>query len=254
MKIFASDYDGTIKIDNKVSERNLDALKMWKEKGNLFGIVTGRSFESILQEQSVYGYDLDFLICNNGGVIFDQKGELLKSFTIDLEPALQLIDEIRSCDCNSFVLNNGFQRAKEVVRNDDEDYKYGKYSSDYSVEKIIMEKKICQIVISINDNEVGKCIAQDINDRYHGIVEAYPNVNCVDIVPAGVSKATGLDFIANYFHYVYEDIYTMGDSYNDLPMLTKYQGATLIHTFEDVKKAVKISVEDVAQYLYALEK
>lgn len=253
MKIFASDYDGTIKIDKEVSKRNLEALRMWKKKGNKFGIITGRSTESILQEKEKYGYELDFLICNNGGVIYDQNMKLLKSFTIDFEKALALIEDIRNMDCNSFVLNNGFHRAKEVVNSSYEDYKYGMYSSDYTVDKIINEKKICQIVISLNDNEEGKRLANYINTKYQGYVEAYPNVNCIDVVPVNVSKATGIDFVAEYFGYAYEDIYTMGDSYNDLPMIEKYQSATLSHTFDDIKDKINVIVDDVAAYLYQLE-
>lgn len=254
MKIFASDYDGTIKIDGEVSKRNLEAIQMWKDKGNKFGIVTGRSTESALQEKEAYHYDLDFLICNNGGVIYDGEMNLLKSFTIDFDKALELIEDIRKMDCNSFVLNNGFHRAKEIVNNAYEDYKYGTYSSDYTVDKIVEEKKICQIVISLNNNEEGKRLAAIVNDKYKGYVEAYPNVNCIDIVPANVSKATGIDFIMDYFGYEYNDIYTMGDSYNDLPMIEKYQSATLSHTFEDIKEKIDVIVDDVAQYLYDLEK
>lgn len=254
MKIFASDYDGTIKIDGQVSKRNLEAIQMWKQKGNKFGIVTGRSSESALQEIDTYKYELDFLICNNGGVIYDEHMNLLKSFTIDFEKAIQLIDDIRKMDCNSFVLNNGYHRAKEIVNNAYEDYKYGKYSSDYTVAKIIEEKKICQIVISLNDNAAGKKLAEIVNEKYKGFVEAYPNVNCIDIVPANVSKATGIDYIADYFGYQYDDIYTMGDSYNDLPMIEKYQSATLSHTFDDIKAKIDVIVDDVAQYLYDLEK
>ncbi|NBK97045.1 MAG: HAD-IIB family hydrolase [Erysipelotrichia bacterium] len=254
MKIFASDYDGTIKIDGEVSNRNLQALQMWKEKGNQFGIITGRSSESIMQEIEKYGYKIAFLVCNNGGVIYDGNLHLLKTYAIDYTKALDIIEDIRTMDCNSFVLNNGFHRAKEVVNSAYEDYKYGMYSSEYTVEKIIAEKKICQIVISLNDNEEGKRLAAILNEKYKGYIEAYPNVNCIDIVPHGISKATGLDFVASYFGYAYEDIYTMGDAYNDLAMLKKYQGATLSHTFEDVKAEVNVIVDDVAQYLYALEK
>lgn len=254
MKVFASDYDGTIKIDHAVSERNLLALTKWKKDGNVFGIVTGRSVESILQEKEQYDYDLDFLICNNGGVIYDHNMQLLKSFEIDFDKALTLIEEIRTMDCNCFVLNNGINRAKEIVNNEYEDYKYGSYSSEYTVDKIINEKRICQIVISLNDNELGKKISEHINQKYAGYVEAYPNINCVDIVPSGISKASGIAYIAEQYGYLDKHIYTMGDAFNDIPMLEAYQSATLHDTFEEVKQCADDIVEDVAQYLMQLEK
>ncbi len=62
MKVFASDYDGTIRVNGSVSKNNLKALKQWKANGNQFGLVTGRSVSSALEEIKHYGYDLDFLI------------------------------------------------------------------------------------------------------------------------------------------------------------------------------------------------
>lgn len=254
MKVFASDYDGTIKIDQSVSEQNLQALTNWKKSGNIFGIVTGRSAESIFQEKEQYGYDLDFLICNNGGVIYDHNMQLLKCFAMDFDKALMLIEEIRTMDCNCFVLNNGMNRAKEIVNSEYEDYKYGNYSSDYTVQKIIDEKNICQIVISLNDNDLGIKISDHINKKYAGFVEAYPNINCVDIVPSNISKASGIAYIAKHYGYNDSDIHTMGDAFNDIPMLEAYQSATLEETFEEVKRCADVIVKDVAQYLMQLEK
>lgn len=253
MKIFASDYDGTIKIDGSISERNLTAIKNWTKRGNVFGLVTGRSVESALQEIKKYELPVSFLVCNNGGVIYDKEMNLLKLYEMDLAKAKQLIADIRSMRCNSFVLNNGFYRAKEIVDSAEEDYKYGTYSSDYSVERILDEGRIGQIVISVNDNEYGKEQAACINEKYVGYMNAFPNVNCIDIVPDNVDKAQGLRFVQDYFGYAKEDIYCMGDSYNDLPMLLTFHSATLTHTFEDVKAQIDIKVKDVCEYLTMLE-
>ena len=253
MKVFASDYDGTIKIDGTISERNLKAIKKWVDQGNVFGLVTGRSAESAMQEIEKYELPVAFMVCNNGGVIYDKEMKVLKLYALDIIKAKELIEEIRHMKCNSFVLNNGWQRAKEIVNSVEEDYKYGTYSSDYSVDRIIREAKIGQIVISLNDNDYGKELAAYINEKYEGYMNAFPNVNCVDIVPNNVNKAEGLTFIQNYFHYSKEDIYCMGDSYNDLPMLTAFHSATLTHTFEDIKAQVNLKVDDVCEYLEMLE-
>ncbi len=254
MKIFASDYDGTIKVDGVVSEENLKLLKEWKKQGNHFGIVTGRSSESMMQEIEAYEYDLDFLICNNGGVIYDQDFQLLKVFSIDFDIALQLIEELKNMQINCFVLNDGYHRAKQVVCSEFEDYKYGSYSSDYTVDKIIENKKVCQIVVSVNDDSYAKQIAQHLNEKYKGKLEAYTNVNCVDIVPYQISKATGLEYIAKQYGYPASHIYTMGDASNDESMLDLYGGATLVHGFDEIKKEGIYVSKDVSEYLKLLLK
>ncbi len=254
MKIFASDYDGTIKIDGKVSLENIEKLKKWKEEGNHFGIVTGRSSESMFSEISTFGYELDFLVCNNGGVIYDGNKNLLKSFEINFEVSLELMEEIKQMDVNCFVLNDGYYRARYVVNDTNDDFKYGDYSSEHTIEEILEKKKVCQIVISVNDDEYAKQIAGHINTIYKGKVEAYPNVNCVDVVPYQVSKATGVRFIQEYFGYNKEDIYVMGDALNDASMLDAFQGCTLTHGFDELKKEGTMVCDDVAGYLKELLK
>lgn len=254
MKVYASDYDGTIRVDGAVSIRNIEALKKWKALGNKFGIVTGRSVESSLLEIEKYGYELDFLVCNNGGVIYDAHMNQLKLCLIHYEKAMELIKEIRGMDCNSFVLNNGVNRAKEIVNSTYEDYKYGSYSPDYSVERIIEEKRIAQIVISLNDDELGASIAAYINEKYHGYMCAFPNVNCVDIVPVGVDKGAAVQFVCSHFGYDKDQVYVTGDAYNDLPMLRNFKSATLTHAYADIKEEIEVVVDEIADYLEMIEK
>lgn len=249
MKIVASDYDGTLFFTKRISLRNLWAIHKWRRTGNKFGIVTGRSGESITQALKQHRLKVDFLVCNNGGVVFDGDGKLLKRFEIDFNKAEELIEEIRQMECNSFVVNDGFRRAKEIVNSHTEDKKYGTYNSTFHVQDILNEERICQIVISLNDDELGKKIAEYINIKYKGFMSAYVNVKCVDIVPYQISKADGLAYVAQYYGYNKDDIYAIGDSYNDLPMLEAYQSATLHSARKEIIEQSEIVVKDVAAFM-----
>ena len=46
MKILASDYDGTLNY-NGFDSQKLDAIARWRAAGNLFGLVSGRSADSL---------------------------------------------------------------------------------------------------------------------------------------------------------------------------------------------------------------
>lgn len=51
MKLLATDYDGTLCYGyGDVMPEDLDAIRRWKEAGNLFAVVTGRSGLSIHRE------------------------------------------------------------------------------------------------------------------------------------------------------------------------------------------------------------
>ena len=47
MKLLATDYDGTLRYAQDVMPEDLQSIEEWKNKGNKFVIVTGRSKESI---------------------------------------------------------------------------------------------------------------------------------------------------------------------------------------------------------------
>ena len=51
MKILASDYDGTLRTEELVAEKDIEAIARFSKAGNLFGIVTGRSMESLQKEK-----------------------------------------------------------------------------------------------------------------------------------------------------------------------------------------------------------
>ena len=76
-RILATDYDGTLKYAQKVMPEDLQAIQRWKEAGNLFVIVTGRSMESIKRQSDLYQLPVDYFVTNNGGMVFDSKGKEL---------------------------------------------------------------------------------------------------------------------------------------------------------------------------------
>ena len=45
MKLLATDYDGTLRYAQDVMPEDLKSIEEWKNKGNKFVIVTGRSKE-----------------------------------------------------------------------------------------------------------------------------------------------------------------------------------------------------------------
>ena len=72
MKVLASDYDGTLRTEEIVDVNDVHAIQKFREKGNLFGLVTGRSMESIQKEIANNKIEFDFIVGNNGGVIYDK--------------------------------------------------------------------------------------------------------------------------------------------------------------------------------------
>lgn len=252
MKIFASDYDGTLRIDDSVSELDKQAITAWQQQGNLFGIVSGRSMESMRKEAEINNIHADFYIGNNGGAIYDKNFEEIKVYYFPFYKALDILAYIRSERTISYVMNDGFYRAKRVVDESREDKKYADTHTAKSETEILAAQKIAQLVVSLDQEEDCQRIADYINATFHGTASAYRNINCVDIAPYGISKATGLSYMASYFHVANKDIYAIGDSYNDIPMLSTFHGFAMNNAPNQVKSYAKASVDRVAAALRLL--
>jgi hydroxymethylpyrimidine pyrophosphatase-like HAD family hydrolase len=60
MKIIASDYDGTLNHGG-IGEEKRNAIKKWREKGNKFGIVSGRMADDLFR---IYKREQNTISCN----------------------------------------------------------------------------------------------------------------------------------------------------------------------------------------------
>lgn len=246
MKVLASDYDGTLRTAETVDVQDIEAIHAFRKAGNKFGLVTGRSMESIKKEIERNKFEFDFIVANNGGVVYDDSFQKLQCIYMDFNKALDIIAYIKTLDCVSFVINDGYHRFKVRVDESQIDHKYGDMKEVTNEEEVLDKGKIAQLVISLNDQMLAHEISTYINSQFKGYVIAYPNINCVDIVPEGVSKAEGLYVIESYLDLDHEDIYVIGDSYNDLPMLEAFHGCAVAHAQEDILQAADHVYPDIA--------
>lgn len=247
MKVLASDYDGTLCIDHQVSKENIQAITRFRNAGNLFGIVTGRSMESLQKEMNTYQLSCDFIITNNGGVLFDKHAKRLLTKYMEFSSALAIIAYIKQTDCVSYVINDGYHRYKFLCNAKAIDYKYAKLEDSNGKEDEVLAKgNIAQIVVSLQEEQIAHSIANYINTYFQDVAQAYVNVHCVDIVPQGVSKANGIFDMQSYVSFLEEDVYAIGDSYNDLSMLEAFCGCTLSHANDDIKESAQYIFDSVA--------
>lgn len=90
MKMLISDYDGTLNVNDDLLFKidlklNINAIREFRCKGNIFVISTARGYNSIKEEVIKYNIPYDFLTCNNGSVIFDNKDNLLYANTLSID-------------------------------------------------------------------------------------------------------------------------------------------------------------------------
>ena len=93
MKIAVSDFDGTLFFhqNDTIPQINIEAVKKWRSVGNIFCICTGRDMRSLMYEMNRHRMEYDFIICNNGGTLFDKNLNIVKSFPLDRQMLLKLV-------------------------------------------------------------------------------------------------------------------------------------------------------------------
>lgn len=220
MKLLASDYDGTLKYLDHVTQQDLDSIQRWKDAGNLFVMDTGRSMESILEEANKYGIPADYYITNNGGMLFDKDGNELFASYLDPLMSHDIMYIAKSIPgVVSYVVNDGFHRHRIIVNEELEEKRYPGLMPDISEQELMDMGKYAQIVISYQTQEEASAIAKKLNERFESQISAYANKYVVDVVPKGISKAHGLHFLKDLLHISEHDIYAIGDAENDIPLM-----------------------------------
>lgn len=217
---------------------DLEAIARWKEAGNLFAVVTGRSGLSIHRELDKYDLKPDFLICNNGGLVFDKDGRRLSENYMETITAVDLVYAMKEMDnvC-SVMVNDGMARHKVIVNPQLSDPRYAGVKGDLPEDEALSLPRYCQIVVSMTDSQAAEDMAEQINHFFGEHLSAYPNNTCVDVVARGVSKGEGLQFALSWADVDEDDVYVLGDSWNDLPMIEAVEHSAVIETAPEAVKA-----------------
>ncbi|WP_311492132.1 HAD-IIB family hydrolase [uncultured Anaerococcus sp.] len=220
--ILAADFDGTIFIDEKISAKDMRAIRDFQASGNLFAIVTGRSFASLfpLIEGKIKP---DSLICNNGAHIFvSDKDELEEVFkaTISKAKAREFMDFYGKEIPNQMAIFTESKMEKTLE----------------NVDESIMALAI------YSDDEIVNHFPEDFDFHY--------SIGVIDVVKKGINKQRGIDFIKEYYSFNGE-IIAIGDDYNDIDFLknTPFSYTLDYVTNEDVREVCNFSVKSVADLI-----
>lgn len=235
MKLFFSDYDMTIYIHEKIDESVFDAVKKWREAGNKFIIATGRNKFSIFEHIDRYNLEFDYLIGNNGALVFNNKREMIFKDIIDDEVSYKVIRFLHEKFAGSVEManENHIISVKSKEGNDDLPFKVDKKININEIENI---KNIIQINKMTPNAETTEMVANTINKEFEEVT-AYANIRTVDIVKNTVNKANGVDFVYQLLKKDnnIEKILTAGDSNNDIEMIKRYKGYAQINANEKIK-------------------
>ncbi len=251
-KVAASDFDGTIFREQKISAEDLSAIKSWRAAGNKFGIVTGRCYPMLTPHLNDFNLEIDFAICDNGAIIFDD-GKIIFETEIPPKVLFELVNE----QC----LKKSFHFLLEAA---DETFYFGVKENSWVVSEGVrwknfltpidaaqienLPKKINQMALGFETIEDTKFAAETLNLKFGEKIFAQRNTRSLDIVTAGINKAQGVENLLSVMNWRGE-VFVIGDESNDLPMIKKFGGYTVNTAKDFVKREATAIFDSVGEML-----
>lgn len=227
MKIIATDYDGTLN-HNGIGEEKKAAISKWRKAGNLFGIVSGRGLRSLLREIKDIGFEYDFLICNNGSVIYDKDLNIIKESRCNGAITKPLIEDLFKWGC---PFANIDKDVSIMIRAHDETCG----DNEIHIEKLPVITYFNQINTMLESEEEAACVVLKINELYGHMLTPLQNGKCIDITPFGVDKAKGIYSLLEAVNCSFSDVIAVGDNINDEAMIKEFRSYAMSNGVQYIK-------------------
>lgn len=231
-KMVVIDLDGTLLNDKKqVSKRNAEVINdIYRKKGTLFVIATGRNINDITQVTETIGEAINqYVIASNGAIIKDNvKDEyVLKKYLTKTE-VIETIDAYRQKNLRGLVHTYEGQLTEENAKVEIgtkvrlvKDLKTFCLENDISTTSMLTlhgeEKNLREMKEKI-EVEFSELDTTDICDiAVHKGQDIYQS-KYIDIMKKNSTKANAIKILSDYLHIDKEEIMVMGDGANDVNM------------------------------------
>lgn len=237
-KLVATDLDGTLlRDDHTVSERTREALAAVTAAGAAHIIVTGRAVPWTRHILDDLGYD-GLAVCGQGAQVYHAgEHKLLTSLTLDRQLAGLALSKIEA-EVGPLALaasRDGLEG--EVLVGPGYQVQEGPLPALFVDDPAEMwAAPLNKVYIqhpALGDDALTKAARQAVGSLVD-VVMAGPGV--VEILPLGLSKATGLSLAARRLGLKAADTLAFGDMPNDIPMFGWAQhGVAMANAHDDLK-------------------
>ncbi|WP_339020966.1 Cof-type HAD-IIB family hydrolase [Spiroplasma endosymbiont of Atherix ibis] len=258
MKWWFSDYDGTINLKHNdyIDPRDLDFIRNWIAEGNKFAIATGRmehEIRPVLEKAQIL---YDYMICNNGTVIYEKGQKIIANASIPMESRkeiIELFDNLKEEYILGYCLKD--KRMSYSKIDESEIYqnpfliKYAPSENNFKQgnEDILNSSDLNLLYFYVPDSKVLQ-VKEILNGKIKGCKAVRTHKNVIEIMREDVSKAYGIKVIQKLKGFDIKDIYTSGDGENDIEMLKYTKNSFVMKNHQpNVDKAASYIIENVFQ-------
>ncbi|ADL50479.1 Cof-type HAD-IIB family hydrolase [Clostridium cellulovorans] len=249
IKLVCIDMDGTLLSNHhEVHPKNLEAIKKATDLGVKIAIATGRIFASAKIYCELLGIKTPIISANGGYIRYGDT--VMAEHNMGYENCKKIVEVLEKFKsvyylytADSMITNANIPethpyRSMNDQLSDKDKLKFYHYDDISDAVENHGDKIIKCIVMEEDFEEIQK-IRQDIN-KIQGLEVVSSYTNNIEMMAAGVTKGKGAEALAKYYGFSRDEVMCIGDSENDLSMVTYAGfGVAMGNGNEAVKKAAK---------------
>ena len=225
--LIATDVDGTLlDEDELVTPRTKAAVLAAVDAGTQFVLATGRPPRWISPVVEALGF-APMAVCANGAVLYDSATDrILSARTLSTEILAELAEvatrvipgaglavervgrSAHDAATPQFLSSPGYEHAWLNPDN-----------TEVSIEDVLSAPAVKLLIRKAGARSADMAAALAPHIGIEGDLTYSTNNGLIEVVPLGVSKATGVDEVARPLGIAAEDVVAFGDMPNDIPML-----------------------------------
>ena len=241
MKIIASDYDGTLNHGG-IDDKKRNAINKWREKGNKFGIVSGRMPDDLLKIYKKDALELDFLLACNGAVILTTDGKIIKDDRIDGDILKPLLDFLFFLGADWATIQSD---KNYIIDENDND----RLPDEFTRKTLPNLKYFIQVSTILEDDEEAEEVTNAVREKFGDKLNPLQNGRCIDIVSSRINKAKGLYDYLELVGGKYEDMITVGDNINDTHMIKEFRSYAMANGVQSIKDIADYVTEGITELI-----
>lgn len=240
-KLFVADYDGTLGGFDGIKEETVRAIREYERRGGKFVVCTGRMFKNI--RAICDHYDIaDIVVSYQGARINDRKsGNTIFAEKIPQPLAVSVLNSLKSVPVKPAVLSD---RALYYS----EDSEYIEMYKKAKIVKLVRVKDLAAAVAggefdALKINVICEGITvKEFMEKYGGgygdkLIVNSGSTRLAEFINPAASKGASVRFLANYYGFNYDEIIAVGDSTNDMELISgSWHGVAVEDGAEELKK------------------
>lgn len=262
-RLFISDFDGTlVRADGTISQANRRAIEAYRADGGIFAVCTGRMPAAIVPRLKELGLREGPVVAYQGATVLDiATGELLKDEGFAPQDALRILSVLEEKDLHihAYTVDALYCNRRDAALK--------AYERVCGVQANVSEHEPLSALFARTGMRTVKLLAMVRPEQRVALMNELRTrlgaafyVTCsadmlVEIMPAGQSKASAVDFLCAYYGISLAQTAAIGDQLNDLPMLGRAGGKFAVANAERELREIAVVVPSVEEdgVAYALQ-